>query len=311
LSRLVEVVFLGSSGGMPTRERGLPSIFIKDWKGFGVLFDVGEGTQYKMIKYGISPSKINLIAITHSHGDHINGLPGLLQTLFMLKRKRPLTILCDRSSAKFIREALEVERIPFTFPLNIIEVKDIGSLDLYRSGGDTLKILWRPSCHSIESYMYRLEWRLRPRIDIKKLKSLNVELSAKEIRELLRKGSIEVRNKVIKLSEVSTFKEGASLVYTGDTAPCKEIVEFAKGARILIHDATFGNELAKEAHERGHSTATDAALIARESGVHLLILTHISARYRGSEALSLLREAQRIYPNTILAWDGMKLTFSL
>ncbi len=309
--RNIEIFFLGTSGGMPTQERALPSILVKDWKGFNLLLDIGEGVQYRMLKNNVSLASIDVIAITHSHGDHINGLPGLLQTLYMSKRTRPLTIICDRWSSEFIKEVLEVERIPFTFPIKIIEISGEGFLELYSSGGDSLTLYWRPSCHSIEGYMYKLVWKLRPRIDVNMLRKLKVAISGNAIRELLEKGEITYKDRVIKLTDVSHGPKEVSISYTGDTAPCKELVSFVQMSRVLIHDSTFDSSLAEKAHERGHSTALDAANVAKNSGSYLLILTHISTRYKGSEALKLLNEAKKIHNNVIVAWDGMKITLTV
>ncbi len=309
--RNVEVIFLGTSGGVPTPERGLPSIFIRDWRGFGVLFDIGEGVQYKMIRYGIPLSKINVIAITHAHGDHINGLPGLLQTLYMLKRNRSLLIICDRNSSRFIREVLEVERIPFSFPIKIITIKGEGWINLYSIGGDELNLYWRPSCHSVESYMYKLVWTLRPRLNLDKLKALGIEPDVKIVKSLFEKGVVKIGSKIVRLSDVSKENVATSIVYTGDTAPCSNLEEFARKARLLIHDSTFDSSLEEEAHERGHSTAREAALLAKKAKAYLLILTHISARYRGSEASVLLKEARAVHENTLLAWDGMRITLTV
>jgi len=203
LGRSVEVVFLGTSGGMPTQERGLPAVIVRDWTGFLVLFDVGEGVQYKMMNFGIPLSKIDVIAITHSHGDHINGLPGLLQTLYMLKRSRPLSIFCDRDASEFIKDVLEVERIPFSFAINIFEISGRGNYTLYKRGGDELTLYWRPSCHSIESYAFKLVWRLRPRIDVEKLKSLGLQPTPEVMQALVRGERLKVGNKVVTLKEVA------------------------------------------------------------------------------------------------------------
>ncbi len=309
--RNIEILFLGTSGGVPTPERALPSILIKDWNGYKTLFDVGEGTQYRMLKLGVSLTSINLIAITHSHGDHINGLPGLLQTLYMSKRTKPLTIVCDRWSSEFIKEVLEVERIPFTFPIKVVEIRGEGFLELYSIGGDSLTLYWRPSCHTIEGYMFKLVWKLRPRLRVDRMKELGIVPTPETIKKLLLvEGRIVIGKRVIDLTQVSERSREVSISYTGDTAPCKELIPFIKGSRVLIHDSTFDSALAEKAHERGHSTALDAALVARDSGVHLLILTHISARYRGSDVLKLIKEAKKIHKNVILAWDGMKVTLT-
>ncbi|MCE4627129.1 MAG: MBL fold metallo-hydrolase, partial [Desulfurococcales archaeon] len=276
-----------------------------------ILLDSGEGVQYQMQRYGYSINKIDVVAVTHPHGDHINGLPGLIQSMYMLGRKKPITIYGSSETIEFVRDTLEVERLDLGFQVRLESIENSGSRILYSRGGDVLLIEWTPSCHSIEAYSFKLTWRLRPRIDPRKLAALGIE-DPRLISMLTKEGEIEIDGRRVTLADAALepFRE-ASLVYTGDTSPCNSIMTLASGARILIHDSSFDSSRKLDALERGHSTAADAAEMARKAGVHLLVLTHVSGRYRGSEARILLDEARVIHSNTLLAWDGMKLIMTI
>jgi ribonuclease Z len=309
LPRLIELQVLGTAGGVPTRSRALPAVLVRDWNGLSVLFDAGEGVQYSLLKRGIPVTRIDVIAVTHAHGDHINGLPGLLQSMYMHERRRPLTIVGPPSVLRFVRDVLGVEDYRLGFEVSTVEVRGEGGASLAIRGGDRVELKWAPACHTIESYAYRLEWHLRPRLDPEALKKLlggRVQL----IRRLLEEGSVYVEGVGrVSVKEVST-RDASSLaiVYTGDTSePCDTVIRLSRGARVLIHDATFSDEMADEAAERGHSTGSQAARAAFAAGVYLLILFHVSARYEGREALRILREASKIFPRVILAWDGLKV----
>lgn len=311
MARNVEIIFLGTAAGTPTTSRWLPGILVKDWNGYTILLDSGEGVQYQMQRYGYSINKIDVVAITHPHGDHINGLPGLIQSMYMLDRRKPLTIYGSPETIEFVRDTLEVERLDLGFQVRLEPVENSGSRILYSRGGDELLIEWTPSCHSIEAYSFKLTWRLRPRIDPKKLAALGIE-DPRLISMLTKKGEIEIESKRVTLADVALEpSREASLVYTGDTSPCSSIMTLASGARILIHDSSFDSNHKLDALERGHSTAADAAEIAHKAGVHLLVLTHVSGRYRGGEARILLNEARAIHSKTLLAWDGMKLIMTI
>lgn len=311
MARSVEVIFLGTAAGTPTTRRWLPGILVKDWNGYTILLDSGEGVQYQMQRYGYSINKIDVVAITHPHGDHINGLPGLIQSMYMLDRRKPLTIYGSREAIEFVRDTLEVERLNLGFQVRLKPIEDSGSHRLYGQGGDELLIEWAPSCHSIEAYSFKLTWRLRPRIDPARLSALGIE-DPRLISTLAKRGVLDIGNRRITLADVALERpKEASLVYTGDTSPCNSIIDLVSGARILIHDSSFDSSRKPDALERGHSTAADAAEIARKAGVDLLVLTHISGRYRGGEARILLDEARAIHPRTLLAWDGMRLVMTV
>ncbi|WP_460123935.1 ribonuclease Z [Stetteria hydrogenophila] len=307
--RYVEVTVLGSGGGAPTRERWLPAFFVADWMGHGILLDAGEGAQLRLAELGFSVNDIDVVAITHSHGDHVNGLPGILQSMYMNSRRRPLTILADRHTAEFVRDTLAVDRRDLGFEVRVVEVSGVGEYVASVKGGDSLVLKWFPVCHSVEAYGFALEWRLRARLDVGKLERMGLK-PGPWVSELLARGEAEAGGRRVRVEDVSTGPRLLRIVYTGDTAPCPSVVENARGARLLIHDSTFDSSLREEAEERRHSTALDAARVAREAGVEYLLLTHVSPRYRG-HATVLEREARRVFGNARLAWDRMRLRFTV
>lgn len=312
MTRHVEIVILGSSGGVPTLSRRLPAVLVTDWYGYTVLLDAGEGVQYALLGQGRSPARIDSVLITHAHGDHINGLPGLLQSMYMMERRRPLLIAGPQPVIEFVRDVLEVERYNFGFPIALVELPPEGSLALYQRGGDMLKLSWSRACHTVDARAYRLEWMLRPRVDPKKA-SQKLQGRLELVGRLLEEGSIRIGGKTVTLNEVvAEPPKSVGIVYTGDTSqPCGDIMNLSRNARVLIHDATFDSTMEGEARERGHSTAAQAAQVARAVGAHVLILTHISARYEGRAARRLLEEAAKVFPRVLLAWDGLRLRITL
>lgn len=302
----VEVTVLGSGGVMPTSERLTSSFLVYDWRGYTVLLDAGEGAQIHLHKSPRSVHDIDLILVTHEHGDHINGLAGLLQSMSVTRREKPLTIAGPESVVDFARETLEATSGRLGFQVNYLTLEGEGSLLLYEVGGDKLLAKWAPACHTTESLAYRLEWRPRPRIRVEALKSIGIR-PGPWISELLRDGEAKIGGVRVRLEDVVVPAKGASITYTGDTAPCESIIELARESTLLIHDSTYSSELEDEAFSRGHSTAEHAALVAGEAGVESLLLFHVSPRYRGYEAWRLYREALALFPKTMLSWDLQRI----
>lgn len=302
----VEIVMLGTSAAIPTAERAGPSILVRDGWGNNIILDAGEGSQIRLSQIGVSPNSIDIIAITHEHGDHINGLPGLLQSMQIGGRKKPLLIIAPGGLIDLL-DSIEPSET-YGFELKFFKVEGEGETILReQSSGDRLVIKWFPVCHTIEAYGYRLEWVFRPRIDVEKILSMGLR-PGPWIRRLLEMESVVVDNREISLESLARESlRPVSIVYTGDTAPCRTVAEAAHSARVLIHESTFSLDLREEALRNGHSTARDAAEIARESGAETLVLTHISNRYRGPEARRLLLEAAEVHDRVVLARDLMKI----
>ncbi|MCE4602928.1 MAG: MBL fold metallo-hydrolase [Desulfurococcales archaeon] len=305
----VRVTVLGSGGSVPTRERMAPAIAVTDWMGYNILLDAGEGVQVSMQTVGMSPSSLDLVAVTHSHGDHVNGLPGLLQSMYVNDRERPLTLVAPRQVLDFVFEVLEATETRIGFRIDAVEASGWGSYTVWSRGGDELRLRWLPSCHTKESVAFLLEWRLRPRLDTGRLEDLGLQPGA-WVKDLIERGEAVTEGRRIRLEDVSSRIEPIRVLYTGDTGPCTSILRAAMGVDLLIHDSTYTSARRREALERGHSTSLDAAIIARRAGVRMLLLAHVSARYSGWGALEMLREARRIHEATILAWDGATVEVS-
>ena len=302
----LRIVFLGTGAAVPSRDRSLPSLAIQA-DGRILLFDVGEGAQHRMLQAGLSPLKVVAVFITHLHGDHVFGLPGLLQTMAMMGREEPLTIYGPPGLKGFVEAALELSSRSPSNPR--FKVKLILGEDL-RYDSEDYVVESFPVEHSPGSLGYVFRERDKPgRVNLDRLRKLGLE-PGPYLRVLKGGRPVRVSGKLVKPEDVlGPPRRGRVVVYTGDTLPSERVVEVSRGADVLIHEATFTHELADEAHEKGHATAKEAAETALKAGVSLLILTHISARYRDPSQLYV--EASRIFPFTLVAHDLMFLALRL
>ncbi len=305
-----ELVVLGSGGSMPSKHRGAPAVLVRDWLGNSILLDAGEPVQVTMQRLGYSIQSLDLVAVTHNHGDHVNGLPGLLQSMYVNDRTRPLTIVAPSSVIEFVRDVLEATETRLGFRVDTVEATPPGGLAFsWKPGGDRVEIRWFKTCHTRDSVGYRVNWLLRPRIDREKLERLGLRMGP-WIRELLARGEAVVGGRRITLDMVAGRPRVMSIAYTGDTAPCRSVIEAVRGVDVLVHDSTYAGDREREALERGHSTSQHAAMVAEAAGARVLVLAHISQRYRGLESRRLLREARRIHFRTVMAWDGLRIRVS-
>ncbi|MEM0456456.1 MAG: ribonuclease Z [Nitrososphaerota archaeon] len=303
----MRIVFLGTGGGMPSRRRGLPAIAIK-YAGSTLLFDCGESTQRQAMLAGIGFKRDFKIFLTHLHGDHVLGLPGLLYTMSMLGRGDPIEIYGPAGTKEVVKALLITTGGTTSFPLRIIEV-DEGTVYVSKE----YKVDAIKTEHTTESLAYKLQEKERPgKMRVEYLESIG--LPRGPLWGRLQRGYVVVYKgmKITPEEAVGPPRKGRVVVYTGDTRPTKKIVEFSKNADVLIHDATFSHELLERAKAEGHSTAREAAEVAAAAGVKRLYLFHISPRY-DDEPEQLLSEAKSIFPQTYLSEDLMKLdvTYSL
>ena len=299
--------FLGTSASRPTVERGLSSIAVTR-EGETFLFDCGEGTQRQMMRYGVSFT-FRDIFFTHWHSDHLLGVIGLLRTLGLLnifggaERQDGLTLYGPKGARRVLNHALEVGIERVKFPVEIVEL----------AVGDIIKrpdydIVTFPTEHRADTIGYALVEHIR-------LGRFNPELArALGIPEGPLWGKIH-KGETITLPDgrrvapeelVGRPRAGRKVVISGDTRPVPALRDAAKGADLLVHEATFSQEDAARARETGHSTAQEAAAIARDAEVKRLVLTHISPRY-SREAPELVAEARAVFPNTQIARDGMEI----
>lgn len=294
----LKIIFLGTSGGVPTNERSLPSVVIQR-EGEILMFDCGEGTQRQMIKAKLGFGRRMTVFITHMHGDHVLGLPGLIQTMSLLGREKPLNVYGPTGIKAFIEAVTATVKFWLSFPINVTEVSCEGTV--YECGDYEVKAVWAD--HTIPSLAYALVEKPRPgRFYPERAMALGVPMGP--LWSALQRGaSVTLPDgRVVKPSDVlGPPRPGRKIAYSGDTRPSDRVVELAKDADVLIHEATFGDDLQERAKEEGHSTSSGAANVASKANVNLLILTHISARYSHPEVL--LEEARRIFPNTRLASD--------
>ncbi len=302
----LQVVFLGTAGSIPTPKRSLPAILIKR-KGEQLLFDCGEGVQRQIVIARASFNRKMKVFITHMHGDHVLGLPGLIQTMALLDRDKKLEIYGPPGIRRFMEGIRETVPFGLTFPIEIHEIHDAGKV----CGEEeyTVEAVW--ANHAIPSLAYALVEKPRPgKFYPEKARALGVPEGPLWSR--LQHGSeVKLPNgKVVKPEDVTgPPRPGRKIVYTGDTRPFEGLTDFAADADLLIHDATLDDELAERACEDGHSTPSQAAENAKNSRAKLLILTHISARYENPKML--LRQAKRIFKKTQVAEDFMTLEVPL
>ena len=296
----MDITFLGTTAGVPTRKRGHPAIALRYDNGDVLLFDCGENTQRQLIHAGISPMKIKHIFITHWHADHFAGLPGLLQSLDLRERADPLYIYGPEGTHRFIGliEMMAHEHPRFEVIANEVEEGEILTEKEYSVYAHKVK-------HSIPTFAYKFRELNKPgRFDVERATKLGVKM--KQFGTLQKGRSVTVGKKKVKPGDVMGEKRGGRvIVYSGDTAALKSMEKFANSADLLIHEGTFSDEMRERAGEVLHSTTKQAAEIAKRAKVKKLIITHISGRYKDSKVLE--KEAKKVFKNSEIAEDLMKV----
>lgn len=288
-------IALGTASQVPTRERNHNGYFIR-WDEQGFLFDPGEGTQRQMIFAGISASQITKIFITHFHGDHCLGLPGVLQRLSLDKVAHEVELYYPEYGQKFI-DNLRNSSI-YVNAANIVEKPFSIKGEIFKS--ENLKIETRRLEHSAESWGYRFEEADRVTMLPEKLEALGI--TGRNVGQLKSNGSLEIKGKQVFLKDVSISKKGLKFAFVMDTGVCKAAYKLAKNADFLISESTYLSSETEDAVKNKHLTASQAAEIARQSKVGKLILTHFSQRYASIE--SFVAEATEIHSDTVAVKDG-------
>ena len=291
---MLEVLFLGTGAGAPSRQSGLSSVAIR--KGRDIcLFDCGEGTQRQLMISPFSFMKIKAVMISHLHGDHFLGLPGLLLTMGISGRTEPITVVGPAGIESVLVPIIEACGDELPYELTVTEAGDGSVFDM---GNMTVSVF--ETVHTVTSVGYVLSEKDRYRADPSKISELNVK--SKDVEKILKGETI---NGITAEDISSGTVKGLKAVYSGDTKPCESLIKASKDADILIHEATFGSGLEDSAEEHGHSTAEQAAEIAKKCNVRCLCLTHISNRYRDRSVLK--EEAANIFPDALVAEDMMQL----
>jgi ribonuclease Z len=302
----MRVIFLGTAGSVPTPERGLPAVLIQR-QNEQLMFDCGEGVQRQMIRAKVGFHKKMKVFVSHMHGDHVLGLPGLLQTMALMDRQKKIEVYGPEGIKRFLEGTREVLQFALTFPVEIHEVYDAGVI--CREEEYAVEAAW--SNHVVASLAYAFVEKPRAgKFYPDKARALGVPEG--ELWSKLQHGeTVKLQeSRVVKPEEVvGARRPGRKIVYTGDTRPFKGFARFAAGADLVVHDATFDDALAEKAVEDGHSTPSQAAEGAKKAKAKKLVLTHISARY--ADVGVLLEQAQRVFKNTVVAEDFMELELPL
>ena len=296
---MLSATFLGTGASCPTVDRNVAGLAVQR-EGETILFDCGEGTQRQMMRYGVGFS-FTEVFFTHFHADHMLGITGLLRTMGLQDRTAPVTLYGPRGAPKILGAALSLGIERNKFPVEVVEIR----------AGDRLRrdeydIVVFETEHRADTVGYALAEHVRlGRFHPERARELGVPEGPLWGR--LHKGetvALDDGRTVSPADLVGPTRRGRTLVYSGDTRPHLALLQAARGADLLIHEATFGGDEAERAVETGHSTAAEAARVALEAGVRRLVLTHISPRYT-RDAPELLAEARAVFPETTIARDGM------
>jgi ribonuclease Z len=302
----IKITFLGTGAAVPTAERSLPAVLLT--KGNEqILFDCGEGVQRQIIKAKTGLHKPLKILITHMHGDHVLGLPGLLQTMALMGRQNPVDLYGPQGIAHFIECLRETLQFQLTFQVNIYEITNPGIVC-----NETEYIIeTQHTNHAITSFAYTFTEKPRPgKFNPQKARELGIPEGTAWGKLQHGQEHTLPNGHVIKPSDVSgATRKGRKIVYSGDTKPFEAFASFAQDADVVIHEATFDDALAEKAALDGHSTPSQAATQAKAANAKALMLTHISARY--TDPALLLAQAQKVFPNTTIASDFLELNLPL
>jgi ribonuclease Z len=287
----VQVTFLGTSSGVPTR---------------------GRNTQHQFLRSELRVSQLRRIFITHMHGDHVFGLPGLLASLGLAGTCTGLDLYGPDPLRDYLEGVLRTSSTRIGYPLRTHRVKDAASSGALLLDDDDLTVRCAPLIHRVPAFAYRVDQKPRPgRFDVEKARALGIP-PGPVYAELKAGRSVTLDDgRIINgASLCGPDRPGASVVYCTDTVFCEAAVELAAGADLLIHESTFSHAEAELAYQRQHSTSTMAAQTALEAGVKQLVLTHLSPRYMPGNAMTpddLVAEARAIFANTLVAKDFLSL----
>lgn len=299
----MQLTFLGTSAGVPTRTRNVTAILLHHqhptqpglW-----LFDCGEGTQHQMLKTTLHPGKIDRIFITHLHGDHLFGLPGLLCSRSMAGNMNPVTLYGPKGLREFVETALRLSGSWTDYPMEIVEISAGFVMD------DGLrKVTAYPLNHPVECYGYRIEEHEKPgALDAKALIAAGVKPGP--LFQQLKEGqcvTLEDGRVIDGRDYLSPATPGKKLAIFGDTAPCEGAFGLARGVDMMVHETTLETAMEEKANGRGHSSTRQAAGLARDAGVGQLVITHVSSRYDAQGCQRMLAECREIFPASVMAED--------
>jgi len=301
---MIKVQFLGTSGSIPTETRGMPSVYL-EYEGDRMLFDCGEATQRQMRIAKLPFMKLDRIFISHFHADHCLGLGGLIQTMDLFKRQQKLEIYGPKGVHEVIDKVITTGNFILEgFDLEINEIKGRGVKQIFSTKSYSIKCALLD--HKVPCLGFSFEET--PRRKFLKAKALQLGVPEGPAFSKLKAGeSVKVGKRTITPDQVlDKAILGKKVTYIPDTRPCAAAAELAMGSDLLIHESTFGHDLQKSAIEGGHSTAKEAAQIAKRAKAKMLYLTHFSQRY--PDVAKLEKEAQEVFAKTKAAKDFDEIT---
>lgn len=296
----MQIVFLGTSGSWPTPKRNVSAVAIKRGPEV-ILFDCGEGTQRQFMQSKLSFMQVSRVFISHFHGDHFLGLPGMVQSMSMNGRETPLEVYGPRGIERLVGELLSLGYFAPGFPVRAKELTPGGEIDC----GEYVVRAFE-AVHTVPCMSYVLEEKTRPgRFRVDRAEALGIPAGPMYSR--LQEGEpITIDGRTVRPEDVlGPPRRGRKIVYTGDTIPHEALVVMASNADVLIHDATSDAALEEKANRYGHSSSKQAAEVAKEARVGLLVLTHLSPRYE--DPASILADAEKVFPNVRVAEDFLEV----
>ena len=289
---MLELLFLGTGASVPSRDKATSCIAVRSGSDI-ILMDCGEGSQRQIMISPFSFMKIKVILITHLHGDHVFGLPGLLQTMSLSGRKDPVTVYGPEGIRNCVESFMTVTEGETVYPLEVIEVSGGETIDV----GNTLVTVYRTE-HNIPSVGYTVREKDRPgKLDKEKAEALGIRSGP----DMSRLKNGETVDGVAPEQVLGPPVKGVSVSYTGDTRPCQTLIDGSRDVTVLIHESTYMSKEEKLSEEHAHSTARQAAEDAVSCGAGYLVLTHISNRYDDVSAVE--SEAREVFPKSSAAMD--------
>jgi ribonuclease Z len=298
----MKIVFLGTASSFPTRDRSHTSILLR-YSSEAILFDCGEGTQRQLRIAGESPMKITKIFITHWHGDHVLGLPGLLESMAMNGRKDPLEVFGPGGTKESIKHLFQALHIRPNFKFSVHEVDTRKSKIAINTKEYEVSAIFVK--HKVPCLAYSFKEKNRYRINKDWVKKEKVQ-GLPALSKLQEGKDVTIKGKKVLAKDVTYVSAGKKITFIFDTSPIKELIPFAKDSDLLICEGTFSNKIKEKAKDHGHLTVKDAAKIAKKAEVKKLAITHFSQRYK--DVSELKKEAISVFKNTVLAKDFMEIT---
>jgi ribonuclease Z len=301
----LRIIFLGTGGSWPTVKRNVSSLAIKRGSEI-LLFDCGEGTQRQFQSSNLSYMQISKIFITHFHGDHFLGLPGLIQTMQLNDRDKPLHIYGPKGMEELTDHLLTLGYFRPSYEIIAHDITNGDEVEFEEYNIRMLKVK-----HNVPTFSYCLEEHQRPG-KFNKPKALELGIPEGPLFSKLQCGqTITLANgkKITPGMILGPSRKGRKIVISGDTVPCEEMIAFSKNADVLIHEATFDSELEDIAKEYGHTTAAQAAEIAKKARVEKLFLVHVSPRYLDYRVLE--NDARKIFVQSFVPKDFQEIEIRL